>query len=316
MESKIFRKILKLLELSGVWVDRGSSYTRIVLAVLSHLIFIDAFAVFAIMHLSEVKTLQEFYDIVVQDILFFIALIASTTLVTWNKPRIENLLKESEMMEKLWITQTGGKKLQKRIMAVIKVLIRVVTVFLILGVLSLISFIVTLETPDISVPYDYKRNKIIYWLTMIHQFIGSFVLVPLFFMCHYFSEFFVCFATGVVEELNEKLLKVMENPVVEMEPSTSKGLVSKLKTQSTKTRAQKLMEEAQKRKVRQEKHLKELLECIEFHLKIRTFVKEVESVCGALLGVQGALSVFFLCTSSVSLIFVSIQPTFLWFSRT
>jgi hypothetical protein len=296
MFADIFVKPLKFLTFAGIWIDRDSSIQQIALAVLSHFIFIDAFLMITIIHICSVETTVEFFKLI-EDVLFFIALFATTIIVISKKSDIENLLEEAKEMEELCIKDTGGKKLQNQINGVNRIFLGTIGIFSIFALFRSVVFIAMRELPaEIWLPYDYKSNSILFWLTLIHQASGSIVFVPVYFICHYLSKFFIGFAIGAVKELNEKMEKILENPpkVEDEEPSTSNG-----------QNPRHLLRQAQKLKKQQEKHLEELLECIKVHLRIKAFVKEIENVFGILLGIQGALSVFIICTSSITLIIVS-----------
>jgi hypothetical protein len=294
MFADIFVKPLKFLTFAGVWVDRESSIQQIALAVLSHFIFIDSFVIFMFIHICSMETSTEFFK-AFQDSLFFVLLFATTIVVIFKKNKIENLLEEAKLLEEVCLEDTGGKKLQKRLNGSNRIFLCTLSLVSTFALFRSVGFIAMRELPaDIWLPYDYKSNSILFWLAFCHQCIGPIVFIPVFCICHYFPKLFISFAIGAVKELNEKMEKILENPFVPEEPSTSND-----------ENPRNVMQKALKLKRQQEKHLKELLQCIKVHLRIKAFVKEIEGVFGILLGIQGALSVFIIFQTSILLISVS-----------
>jgi hypothetical protein len=293
MFSEILEKPIKYLTLTGIWIDRNSSWIRITLAILSHIIFIDIYMVFVIVHITTVKTATEAFKLL-EVVPFSFGLFILTISIIANKTRIENLVEESRKLEnEAWMLRNRGNKLQKRINTinnVFKGTFGFLSTFILLRTIICIASQV-LPTV-IWLPYDYNSSKILFWLTMMHESIGSTVYIPVSIVIDYFFKFFICFATGMIEELNERMLKIMEKSEEdEAGPSCSqRGSIQR---------------RAQKEKKEKERRLKELSECVEVQLRLKKFVSEIESIFGVILAEQGIFTVFIMCTTAVSLTIVS-----------
>lgn len=293
---EIFDKPTKYLTFTGVWIDKSASRNCIFLALFVHLFFIEISMVFTIIHIFSVTNIIEF-SAAMEMIPFFVGLFIKTINIVYNKKRIETLLKSLKTIieENSWIEKQKGVKLRQRIRVIDKIFKYSICFISLSTVLKAINCIISKKLLiDLWLPYDYKSSSVLFWLTFVHEFIGGVIFVPVLIICDIFPNFFICFATGIIEELTERLCKIKAKPmVVIFTPSISHQYKSN-------NRNQQLKEE-------QVQHLKELTECIELHQKVKTLVLDIESIFGTILGTQGLFSVFILCTTLFSLTLVRLK---------
>jgi hypothetical protein len=195
-----FKKPIKYLTLTGIWIDKNTSRPRIALALLTRFIFIDIYVIFVTVHVCSLKTSAEFYKST-EVVSWTFALVIKTITITYNKNRIENLLQESKLMEEgSWIVKANGKKLQRRIGIISKIFKHSIRFLCAFNFIMSVATIVSQELPSVIwLPYDYSNSRPLFWMTLLIEVAGANLFIPVVIICDYFPNFFICFATGIKE---------------------------------------------------------------------------------------------------------------------
>lgn len=292
----VFDIPIKYLSLTGIWIDKNTSRPRILLSILSHSFFIDISMLFVIINMFTVKRSIVEYSAAMEMIPFFVGLFTKTLNIMYKKQKIEKLMESLKdlMGQDSWIEKSKGVKLQKRVEVVNKIFKYSLSFLVITSFINPIVCIARHELPvKMWLPYDYSSNEFLYWFSFSHEFIGGLIFMPVLIICDILPNFFICFAIGIAEELNERLKNVLKDEVKTPEGSSSEPTTSKVCNQAELVKKQ------------QNEHLKEFQRVIELQLKLKTFVAEVEQIFGTILGTEALMSVSVLCTTCFALSFVT-----------
>jgi 7tm Odorant receptor len=193
-------------------------------------------------------------------------------------------------------------------------------------------------------PYDYRSNNASFWLSFGYQIISGYYVTLVLVSIFMIPIYIMCYLTGIIEELCDRLEKIDEVKIVKNETksdlSENEKLVGRLKTAIKRRRQAKVepkvetfqmkagmsqpMAGTSRMKVgtsqmkagtsqmiqsKQEKdeNLEELLKCIEIQQKIKSLTADFVDVFGKIIWLQGFTSTFILCTSAFSMTVVSLK---------
>jgi 7tm Odorant receptor len=331
-------KIIKLLKISGLWLNKSSSKCLITVAVLLHIIFVEIFLILCIIYLVNVQSIEDMTEAVGVIPLQFICCIRTIHFVL-NKNKIQSMMKDvKELIEhESWIEKQNGSKLKQRIRQVV----RTSQIFLAATMTGvIISSLVPLFTHQLPLkmwfPYDYSNNEVLFWMSVAYQVIASFCKVPITIMVEIIPIFFMSYLTGIIEELCERMGKICEVKIVKIvkvEPksdlSENEKLVGRLNVGTMRKSQAKVAPKAgtsqmnepkagtsqmnepkagtssQTFRDKKDENLEELLKCIKIQQKVESLVTEVNDVFGRIIWFQGFISTIMLCFSAFSLTVVS-----------
>jgi 7tm Odorant receptor len=313
-------KIIKSLKISGLWLDiKSSSKFLIAIAAVLHIIFVEIFMVLSIAHLLLVHNIEDFSEAVGIVPFQFVTCIRTLHFVC-NKNKIESIVKGiKDLIEhETWIEKQNGSKLKQRI----RQIYRIFRTFLASVMTGLfVGLLISLFTHKLSIkmwfPYDYSDNEVLFWLRVAYQVITSNCVVPITIMTEIIPIFFMCYLTGIIEELCERMGKICDVKIVKIvkvEPksdlSENEKLVGRLKVATMRKNQAKVEPKAGTSKMNMKKpekdeNLKELLKCVEIQQKIKSLTSDVGDVFGRIIWFQGFMSTLVLCFSAFSLTVVS-----------
>jgi 7tm Odorant receptor len=315
-----FEKLIKLLKISGFWLDKSSSKCWIVIAVILHIGFVELFAIFGIIYLANVKNIEDFSSTIGMVPLYIVTCIKSIHWVA-NKNKIESMMKDMKDLieENSWIEKQNGSKLKKRIRQVVKIsnifLSSAMTGVFLGSLIPLFSHELPLK---VWIPYDYSNNEVLFWLTVAYQDVVSYCVVPVMVTFETIPIFFMCYLTGIIEELCDRMEKICDVKVVKIvkiEPksdlSENEKLVGRLRVERRRKSQTKVEPKAgtsqmnEPKQPKKDENLEELLKGIKIQQKVKKLTSEVGDVFGKIIWLQGFMSTLVLCTSVFSLTIVS-----------
>ena len=119
------------------------------------------------------------------------------------------------------------------------------------------------------IPYDYNYNELVFWTTSIYQTSSAVIGSVLFVSVELFAVFFMAAAGSILKELSERMKTLIKN------------------------------------NNEVENIYFELIKCVEIHLKIKKFVKNIENCYSVVFIVHGLLSSACICMSAFTLSTVS-----------
>jgi hypothetical protein len=295
MYLEIFQKPLKVLQIAGVWTDKDKSRFYTATLFLVHLFFVELSMVFTILHIFSVKSVVEF-SAAMEMVPFFVEVFIKTTNISLKRKRIKKLLESLETLvaDNSWIAHSGGVKLKKRIDLIARIFKTSVVLFLTTSILKAIDCVMKEKLLVMMwLPYDYENSAVLYWFSILHEIVGGIIFIPVLISCDILPNILICFATGIIDELNEKISKMLDKPIVKPKQA-----------EASNSRVTQPQAGQQNLKRQQEEKVKELYKCIDTHLRVKGLVTEIQSIFGTIIGTQGLLSVIILCTTTFSLIFV------------
>jgi 7tm Odorant receptor len=324
---KPFNKLIKLLKILGLWLDKSSSKCSIAIAVILHVLFVEIFMIFGTINLINVQKIVNFFEGVGFISFYFMNCTKSLHFV-YNKNKIESMMKGvKELIEhESWIEKQNEGKLKRRIKqveAISKTFLTMAVTAIIMS--SLIPFFTHKLPLKMWFPYDYSNNETLFWLTVAYQDIASYWVIPTMITFEIFPIFFMCYLTGIIEELSDRMEKVCGVKIVQVEPkselSENEKLVGRLNVVTMRKKQIKVEPKAGTSQMNQPKpgtsltyreihekdeNLEELLKCIEIQQKIKNLIADVNNVYGKLIWFQGFINTIMLCMSVFSLTVVSL----------
>jgi 7tm Odorant receptor len=324
-----FDKIIKLLKMSSLWLEKGCSKCWIAIAVIIHLVSVDLLVIFGMIYLVSVQSIEDFSEAVAFIKLFFVSYIKSVHFM-YNKNKIESIMKGlKEIIEhESWIEKQNGSKLKQRIRKIVKIS-RTFLASAMTGVF--IGCLVPLFTHQLPLkmwfPYDYNNNETLFWLTVAYQNVASCCLVPVIVVVEMIPVYFMSYLTGIIEELCDRMGKICDVKIVKIvnvEPksdlSENEKLVGRSKVAKTRKNQTKVEPKARisqmnepkvgtsltyREKHEKDENFEELLKCIVIQQKIKSLTSDVGDVFGRIIWFQGFMSTLVLCFSAFSLTVVS-----------
>jgi 7tm Odorant receptor len=332
-----FDKIIKLLEMFGLWLDKSSSKCLIAVAVLLHVALNDLIVIFGIIYIVNVRTVEDLSDAVGVIPLMLISCIR-TIHFAGNKNRIESMMKDMKELieEDSWIENQNGSKLKKRIIKIgkiYKIFFASAMAEMIIG--SLNPFFTHKLTIKMWIPYDYSNNETLFWLTVAYHNIAGYYIVPITIMTEIVPIYFMSYLTGIIEELSKRMEKICEVKIVKkvkIEPKSdlTEKLVGRLNVATMRKSQAKVAPKAgtsqmiepkagtsrmikpkagtsrmiEPKQPEEDGNLEELLKCIKIQQKINRLAADVSDVFGRTIWFQAFINSFVLCTAAFSLTIV------------
>lgn len=257
-------KILKFLKL---WQTIDNTKIYRIWGFFSHLTFVQLYFILPLVYLVKFKV---FEGEPMTFVMIYLGLILKSFLIIYHVKSIEGLIRNLKELLDFTAIDTDTQRLKLR--SHVKFMVRLFKVFLtslILAVLpSLAIPFITNRLPYVMwIPFDYNSNKIVFWLTAIFEVINPVVGSAIVTSFDLISVNFLGMAAALLNELSKRI---------------------------------KIMSEGAKVKTDDEKHA-ELVNCIEVHQHIKTFVNEIENCFSSVLFVQRFLSSTLICLTVYNL---------------
>lgn len=280
---RVFRRPLRYLKFLGINYGDVSTKFQVVVLVFKHMFFVDFSLISTLMYFTTFKDLEDFSEAFGM-LPTFVGEFLKTINFIFKKRQIELLMKSlQDLIEHdEWIETSKGRKLQRRIAQIDKIFkLFLIGVFLSLTFSSFVPFTSHKVPYKMWLPWDYNQNEIAFWVMAFYQVVIGFIVAPAVIILDTIPAFVMSFVTGLIEELNDRLEQITLNSIKkQIDGKSSRCLIDKFS-------------------------LDELEKCIVIQQKIKSLVKEIGDVFGAILWVQGFMSTLILCTTSFSLTVVS-----------
>lgn len=288
----LFKLPIRIVKSLGLWQDENSSWLYRFYGLLFHLVCIDLYVFMQIIYLIFMFEDVKDFSHVLGGVVIYIVIVLKTSNFMYKLKEIKMLI---VMMEKLIdFTANGCKQrplLQKQVLRDHKVF----KIFLANCVISawLAIIVILVYHQEHRLPYktwapvDYHNNKYWYWVLAFYQIFcptcGACIVATL----DMLPVFFICIATGLINELCQRISSIGANEIqLIMEPPTELQIKFLLLSEQTRI---------------EEQHLKELLNCIEIHKKIKQFTTKSGEIFSTMIFAQGVSSAINMCTAAFQL---------------
>lgn len=290
---KIFELPLKHLELFG-WSENKISKSRATFLIIMHVLCVELIAICELIFLVTSDNVRDFSE-VSTTVPSFLGLSLRTLNILRMKSEMQQLLKTLEdlIQYENWNVAQKGTKLRQRIKqidTISKTAFGLMVASIFFG--SFRSFVIHDIPYKMWLPFDHKSNQFLLWSTIAYQLLACFIYIPLNFTLEAIPLFFIFYLVGLTEELSDKLKGIIE------EYSSAK---KDDKIESTSN--QPAVTDQVNTRAENEVHLKELLQCIEIQLKIKSLVVDFGDIYSKSFWVQGFFSSWILCTTVFWVIF-------------
>jgi 7tm Odorant receptor len=333
-----FDKITKVLKISGLWLEKGCSRHLVWIAIIVHLLCVEFFVVFGVVYLVNVQNIEDFAEALGVVPMYFVSCTKSIHFL-YNKKNVESIMKRlKELIEhESWIEKQNGSKLKQRIRQIDRVYKTYLAAAMAGVLISSLVLVFAQKLPlKIQFPYDYSNNDILSWMSVAYQDIAGYYVVLVTVTIEIIPMYFMCYLTGITEELCDRIRKIAEVKIVSTKAKpnrdTCEELVNRLKITAVKKSQRKVEPKAgtsqmnelkagtsqmnepkpgtsQTFRDKKDENLEELLKCIEIQQKIKSLVTEVNDVFGQSFWFQGFISTFVLCATAFSLTIVSLKSS-------
>lgn len=292
---EIFEVPVKVWKLYKFWLQEDSSAKLSIVYISIRTVVGAAFGILAFVNLFTSSGLADFTLRFAQMTLYLILFVTGVHLHL-NQREIEALLKMTrDLIEyKNWVALQKGVKLQERI-AKMKRQVRVFLTFNIVAAIlsSIMAYSNHKLQLQIYAPFDILDNSNVFWCLALFQ-VGSLIAaLPSVTFYKISPNIFMAFVTGFLEELEVKLGNVEHITDTEETVSMENVAMSSNMAQATLTHQQ---------KKDQVKRHRELLECIEIHIKIKALAAKVEETFSTIVGFQLSTGVCVLTTVLFSIV--------------
>lgn len=190
--------------------------------------------------------------------------------------KVEECLNEFENLVNLdnWIEAGKDSKLMTRVIFAYKTLKALLSIAALNFLASFLKPIFLHELPlNFCFPFDYNKNEFLFWLAVAIESIPCTFLGVIVVVVETFPVLVLLYLIGITEELTEKIDKLGNDEASAELEGTSEH----------------------------DKILKDLLKCIEIHIKIRELARLVSNVFGKIIWMEGLLSVIILCNVSFAI---------------
>jgi 7tm Odorant receptor len=228
-------KVIKVLKFFGLWMEKSSS--KILIAVIVHLALVELSMILSVIYLSNVQSIEDFSE-AVGVIPFHLSCCFRTLHILFNTSKIESIIKKMKELiehENSWVEKQNGGKLKQRIRQAVMIYKLFLGAVMTAVFFGLVSTLFTSQLPlKMWFPYDYRSNKALFWLSFVYQVIEGFYAVLLSVSIVMIPIYIMFYLTGIIEELCDRMEKIDEVKIVEIEPksdlSENEKMVGRLKT--------------------------------------------------------------------------------------
>jgi hypothetical protein len=218
-----------------------------------------------------------------------------------NEKKIQSLMTSLKGLieDKDLIGTKNSKKLKKRVRQIdrifkINLAVIITTCFL----NYVLTFVVHRLPLKMWAPWTHDDdNGIIFWLTASYQLVDLSIAAPAMLIMDTLPIFFMTYATGLIEELTCCLENVSIEPQKKIEKKRS-GNEPGPSHGKTIIKVQPIVP-------REDEPLKALQKLIPIHVKIKTFVLDIQDLFGTIFFLQEFMSISILCTTAFALTLVS-----------
>lgn len=284
---KIFERPLKQLKLVG-WSENKIPKFRAALLIIMHFWFVEFIAIGEIISLFTSENSGDFSEIFAL-IPTFLGLSLKSFNLLWMKNKMHKLFKTLPDLihYENWIVAQEGTKLKQRIEQLdifSKITFGLMIAALFFG--SLVPFFTRKIIYKMWLPYDYKSSDFLLWLSVAYQFLASYIYLTILFPLDFIPVFLIFYVVGLTEELSDKLRRIVE-----------KKLSAKNEAIFASSSNRPVVTDHVNTKEENEAHLKELLQCIEIQLKIKSLVADIIEIYSKMFWLQGFFSSWVLCTT-------------------
>jgi hypothetical protein len=293
--SEYSSRSIKILKISGIWID-GPPTIRNIVAIFYHLLAFVTVLILQTMFFFKTDnlTVSGIIDIVVILPLYITGLIRVIFFI-YKQKSFKSIVKFfDELVAADSSLERTGRKFKKRSDFVIRLIIMQ-------GVIGITSWFfgfpfVSHELPyKMWLPYDYLASQTRFTLTVIWQQSLAFVPFTASFIAEFYPAFFLNITAGAIEELGDRIEKIGKKKI-----GTEESVAG-----TSKKIEENIMQTEQINRSVQRETTKELENCIEFHLKIKNVVKNINDIFGTVICIQGFSSSLTLCALCYALINVS-----------
>lgn len=302
-----FKLPSKILKVFGLWQDESSSIYYRVCGTVFHLFTNGLFFVLQFVYLiTSCKDVKE-----VTYVLGAVITYATISLKTFNfMYQLSKIKKLQQMLDKLHQLTKSAKnseriKLKNQVTSIHKVFKVFLTNCLLAatpGVFILCLYYKEKRFPyRFWVPERYRQDTTWYWMLAFYSNLcticASFLVAPL----DIFPVLFISIGTGLLEELCQRISCIITEADIVVPAPSAPG------TSSVKLIK---IQEIEKTKINQKKHVNELYYCIKIHQEVQQFVTQTGEVFSSMIFIQGMCCSINMCSVSfhLSLVnFTSIQ---------
>jgi len=203
----LLRLPIKYLKFTGTWPAENESFASKALAAIVHILFFEVIILLQFVHIFTLKDFEEMPE-TLRYFFSYLSLLLKGYNLAYNLERIKSLMDSAKelLQEDDWTEKNHNKKLKQQLLFVARIL----SGSMVPTVLSFVFIIsIPFQTHKLSVkmfvPYDYQRNELLFWLTVIYQNLSVMICIPTILILDIIPVLFMAIATGFIEELNECL---------------------------------------------------------------------------------------------------------------
>lgn len=284
---KPFKLSFWVLKKLGMWQDGNQSWSYFVFGHLLHFLFVDLNVVSQIMYAINAKDLHDFID----TLGLLITITASMLKGFHFFVKLKKFKKLFETLESL-LEFSFKEKYSDRKQIKIQVA-KVYKIYKPFWCLALFNCFVGCFVPlfydhlpyKFWFPFNTQADHFGFWAASYLVVFNSFIVCPIDIALDMLPITFVAFAIGLVNELSNRLSEIF------------------------KTRQVEFKKPGQKRNNDKQEELltKELIRCIEVHIKIKSFIGEILDAFQTVILLQAVMSCIILCSNAFSVILVRRQ---------
>jgi hypothetical protein len=271
---KPFKLAFTIMKYVGMWHDGKRSWTYTILGHFAIFFFVKSLTIQGFMYMLEAPSWEDFIEIS--------GLLATNLALTfkfWNFYFKLNKILESidTLTALLAFSADESWKSRDHLMSRIATEIKIHKVFWFTAwttcFLSCLNPFTLHELPYKAwFPFDTTSSEVNFWAASVYVMIIAFPLSISDITLDMIPVIFLTFAIGLVEELAEKLAQI----------------VDEVKTSKASSNEDQEIE-------------KKMVKCIEIHMQIKKFVKEIEDNFSLAIFLQGVISSVILCASAFAL---------------
>jgi len=245
---------IKFLKFVGIWLENDASIWKKLSAALIQIAIIDMHFLLMFIYLLSLTDINEIAAVLTVTASYWFLITKSLSL-TFKTEQIKELMVSVED----FIEHRELQKQMSRTEKAFKFFIAAAVFSVIFYVLT--PFFVHQLPTEMYFPYDHKNNELLFWLTVLYQYVGCFIMAPATVIIDLIIAYFIGIAVGLVEELNCSI----EN--LSFDGTNDEANLNKIK------------------------------ELIEIHLKIRSLVRKIEDIFSLPLIVHGITTSIIICTA-------------------
>lgn len=290
---KVFSVPFKILKLFGLWQRKTSSKPYRIYGFTMHLVFFTMFTLFHVFYIFNFKDLRELSDCMSTFLTNF-ALLFKTINFMLKIEKILQLVEELKLIVKFCENRKQSNEHVKKLVKEGWMTFKIFCSFAIISC-SFAGLVPFFDIKEHKLPYkmhfpylDYENNDSVFIILAIYELTPA-LTCSITTSLDTLPVFFMCFAAGMLEDLNVRL-----------------SLIGSKYTVEEITDNPKLIDDAKDRN----KDLNNLLECIEMHQKIMKIVSDTQKYFATVIMIQGAMSSIIFCSTAFMLSTVSLREKY------